>query len=263
MSIASLIQKTLVALAVSGGCGVALAGPIMHIHDGARLATLDVANGAVNIIGGFGTTITDIAFDPLGNLYGLSFTNLYSINKTSGATTLIGSHGISGGNALVFGANGTLYGAGNGTTNLFSISTATGAGTSLGSMRFRSGGDLAFNGGNFFLASSGSQLVKIDLGNLANSAAVGSFGVGNTFGIATGSDGILYSVADNTVYKVNTATGAATSPVSFARQGLRQVFGESFFGEAGVPVPVPEPDVLALLSIGLIGLSRLGTKRRS
>lgn len=254
------VQKILAALALASSAG-AFAAPIMHIHDGTRLATLDVANGAVNIIGAMGTTITDIAFDPLGNLYGLSFTNLYAINKTTAAVTLIGAHGIAGGNALVFGSDGTLYGMGNGTTNLFSINTSTGAGSSLGSTGFRSGGDLAFNAGNFYLASSTSQLIRLDLGNLSNSAAVGSFGVGSTFGIATGSDGVLYSVANNTVYKVDTATGAATSPVSFAGQGLGQVFGESFFGEANVPVT--EPGVIGLLGFGLFGLSRLGRKQRS
>jgi hypothetical protein len=38
----------------------------------------------------------------------MSFTNLYEIDKSTGASTLIGFHGISGGSALVFGADGTL-----------------------------------------------------------------------------------------------------------------------------------------------------------
>jgi hypothetical protein len=254
--------RTVAAMALVIGSSSALSAPIMHIHDGRTLATLDVANGAVVLIGAMGTTITDIAFDPTGNLFGLSFTGLYSINKTTGAASFIGNHGIGLGNALVFGADGTLYGAGAGTTSLFSINPATGAGTSLGSMGFRSGGDLAFNGGSFFLASTTNQLIKVDLGNLANSAAVGAFGVSSTFGIATGSDGVLYAVAGNTVYTVNTATGAATNPVSFAGQGLGQVFGESFFGEAN-ETPVTEPGILGLLGMGLFGLSRLGRNLRS
>jgi len=135
--------------------------------------------------------MTDIAFDPAGNLYGLNFTGLYSINATTAATTFIGFHSIGSGNALVFGTDGTLYGAGGGTTALFTINTTTGFSTSLGNKGFRSGGDLAFNGGNLYLAASGNQLVRIDLGTIGSTAAVGDFGVSGVFGLATGDNGTL------------------------------------------------------------------------
>jgi hypothetical protein len=239
----------------------AVAAPIMHVHDsGGVLARVDVATGNVNVIGNMGVVMTDIAFDPSGDLFGLSFTGFYSINAATGAATLIGNHSIPGGNALVFSDTGTLYAAGANSTSLFTINPATGASTNLGSTGFASGGDLAFNGGDFFLASSASSLVRVDLGNLANSAAVGPFGVPSVFGLATGNDGVLYGVAGTQIFSVNTATGAATNPQSYAGQGLGTAFGQSFRTEAGAP-DIPEPATYALVAAGS-GLLLLTRRRR-
>lgn len=242
-------------LLFAAGIGSAMAGPVMHVHDSqGNLATVDVATGAVSVIGNMGVVMTDIAFNSSGNLYGISFTGLYSINAGTGTASFIGNHGVSGGNALVFSSSGTLYAAGNTTTGLFSLNTATGAGTTLGNTGFASGGDLAFYGGELYLASSGNQLIHIDLGNLAGSASVGSFGVSSVFGLATGDNNVLYGVAGTTVYTVNAATGAASSPISYGGQGLGQAFGQSFFTESGGGRTVPEPQTLALLGLSMLGL---------
>lgn len=252
-------------LAAATMIGVANAGPIMHVHDSSgNLATVDVANGNANVIGNMGVTLTDIAFDPTGNLYGISFTSLYSINASTAAVTFIGNHGISAGNALVFGNDGTLYAAGNTTSSLFSINTLTGTGISLGNMGFTSGGDLAFHNGNFYLASAASQLISIDLGNLLNTSAIGSFGVGGVFGLATGDDNLLYAVAGTNIYQVNTTTGQATNPTSYAGQGLGTAYGQSFYTEAGAgdDSTVPEPTTLALFGIGLAGFGVMRRRMR-
>jgi len=262
MSISQKLRVIALAATLAGGTASVVAAPIMHVHDSAgNLGTVDVATGNASVIGNMGVVMTDIAFDPSGALYGMSFTGLYSINATTAAATFIGNHGISSGNALVFAADGTLYGAGNTTTSLFTINPATGASTNLGNMGFASGGDLAFNGGDFYLASAQNSLVKIDLANLANTSVVGSFGVANMFGLATGDDGTLYGVAGTSVYTINTTTGAATNPVSFAGQGLGQAFGQSFFTEAGAAVPEPGALALISLALALFGVTHVRLRR--
>jgi hypothetical protein len=226
----------------------AMAAPIMYVHDNqGNLGTVDVATGSVSVIGNMGTTMTDIAFDPFGNLFGITFGQLFSINATTASSSLIGSHGVAGGNALVFGSDGTLYGAGFNSGNLFTINPASGATTTVGSIGFNSGGDLAFNSGSLYLASLNSELVRVNATTGAGTL-VGSFGVPNVFGLATGENGVLYAVAGTSVYTVNLGTGALSNPVSFAGQGLSAANGESFFRETQV---VPEPSLLALLAGGI------------
>ena len=228
----------------------ARAAPIMHVHDSSGvLATIDVVTGDAHVIGSMGVQMTDIAFDPTGALFGLSFNGFYAIDPSTAAVTFIGSHPVPFGNALVFGTDGTLYAAGATSTLLFTIDPLTGAGMALGDMGFESGGDLAFYDGGFYLASNTSQLVLVDLADLANTAAVGPFGVSSVFGLATGDDGMLYGVAGTQIFSVDASTGAATSPVDYAGQGLGNAFGQGFFTESGAP-PVPEPGPLALLAAG-------------
>lgn len=240
------------------GSANANAAPIMHVHDSSgNLATVEVVSGVVNVIGNMGVVMTDIAFDPNGDLFGISFTSLYSIDAQTAAASFIGNLGLSSGhNALVFSSTGTLYSASNTSTNLFAVDTATGAATSLGDMGFASGGDLAFFDGEFYLASAASELVRIDLGNLANTSAVGSFGVANVFGLATGDNNTLYGVGGTLICDVNAATGSASACVDYGGQGLGQAFGQSFTTEA----VIPEPGTALLLGVGMAVLSVRGRR---
>jgi hypothetical protein len=238
---------------------------LLHVHDSAGvLGTVDSDTGAVSIIGDLGVVLTDIAFDPTGNLFGISFTNLYSVNADTGATTLIGAHGVSGGNALVFGADGTLYSAGDTSADIFTIDPTSGATTSLGTTGFGSGGDLAFVGGQLFLASNGGDLVSVDLADPTNSAVIGPFGVANVFGIATSDAGTLFGVGGTQIFTVNVATGAAVGPVNFGGQGLVDAFGQSFFTEAGAPPPevIPLPASILMLLGGVVSMFWVGARRR-
>lgn len=246
--------------------GAPASAQVLHIHDtGNRLGTVDIATGTVTILGTMGSDVmTDIAFDPMGNLFGLSFGNLYRIDPFTAAVTLIGAHGIPGGNALVFGTDGTLYGAGAFTTGLYTLSTTTGSSTLLGDIGFASAGDLAFNGGtnSLFLSATTNQLVAIDLGGPITGTAVGPFGFSNVFGLATAENGVLYGVAGTTIFSVNTAAGSGTLVRDYSGSGLTAANGTSFFTEAGAGTTVPEPATLTLFGFGAAGLLALGRRRR-
>lgn len=250
-SLRAHLVSWLLGLALVGSS--AFAAPVMWIHDSAaNLARVDVATGDVTSVGNMGIVMTDIAFDPSGNLYGVSFTDLYRINRDTAAATSIGSLGVGGMNALVFGSDGTLYGAAFNNQNLYTVNPTTGQATSLGSTGFSSGGDLAFFGGELYLADSSSRLVRIDIDTPADSDLIGSFGFGSVFGLATGNDGVLYGVGNTQIFSVNVATGAGTLVSNYAGQGLGQAFGQSFVTEAGAPeepppAGVPLPSTLVLL----------------
>ncbi len=243
----------------------------MYVHDSSgNLGSVDTSSGNASIIGNMGLVMTDIAFDPSGNLFGITFTGLFSINPTTASSSFIGSHGVSGGNGLVFGNDGTLYASGNTTSNLFSLNTGTGTGTSIGNTGFFSSGDLAFVGSDLFLSSTSGELVSIDLSNPSASTAIGSFGVPNVFGIATDETSSLFAVADTTIYSVDPTTGIASGGVSFAGQGLGSAFGQSFFAELGANpgddpslAPVPLPAGLPLMLSGLLGIGLLARRKKA
>jgi PEP-CTERM motif-containing protein len=84
---------------------------------GTKLLTINPATASVSVVGSFsaGTaTMTDLAFNQAGNLYGISSSGgakLYSINKGTGAATLIGASAVSftEGGGLAISSGGVFY----------------------------------------------------------------------------------------------------------------------------------------------------------
>lgn len=206
---------------------------VVHDDQG-TLATVDINTGDVSIVGSMSVVMTDIAFNKDGDLFGLTFQKLYSIDPQTAVVTEIGSHGIPNGNALVFGRDGSLYGAGRLSGGIYRIDTTTATSTLLGDTGYSSAGDLTFSGTEVYLASTSGQLVRVDLNNPVNSYVVGAMGVSNVFGIAT-SAGSVYAVAGTSLYRVNTSTGRLLDQIDFSGQGLSTAYGGSFVGEAGLP----------------------------
>lgn len=218
----------------------------LFIGDGqGNLGTVDIATGSVHVIGNMGHAMTDIAFDPVGNLYGITETDFYSIDRDTGISTWIGSLGVNDANALVFASDGTLYAAGFAGTQLYVVNKSTGQAKAIGNIGpgFRSSGDMAFNGGNLYLSAIGDQLVKIDLTNLYNSRAIGNMGFHDVLGLATGDDGVLYGNAGTQIFSIDTATGAGTFIYDYRGQGLANTNGSTGTPSMeSAPLIINQPD---------------------
>jgi hypothetical protein len=211
----------------------ASAEPVLWIcDDQGKIGKVDVATGKVTLVGDTGVVLTDIAFDPEGKLFGVSYDTFYRIDEATGSSRAIGSLGPTGINALVFSTTGTAYAMGNGGDDLYQIKTRTGAARSIGRVRLGgSAGDLAFHDGRLYLASSSSRLVRVKPSPVGGTA-VGRFGVASVFGLVHGDDGVLYAVAGTSIYSVDPDTGAATFVVDFGGKGLSNANGAASANEA-------------------------------
>jgi hypothetical protein len=224
---------------------------------GGEIFTVNTITGATTMIGNAGVVLTDIAFDPWGNLWGVSFTDFYSINTSSGVATPIGSLGQSQMNALVSDAAGNLLGAMNlGSTQLFSINSSTGATTAIGTgIGINSSGDLEFAGTSLYLSGDAvlDELWSVDAVTGAG-AAIGGFGVDDMFGLAF-QDGVMWGVAGTSIYSIDLITGAASLSTSYS--GPSVAFGAS-------RTIVPEPGTLSMLGLGitLVAISRRQRRTR-
>ncbi len=229
------------------------AGPTMWVDDVyGNIGTVDVSTGTTTVIGNAGVQLTDIAFDGSGNLYGITFDTLYSINKTTAAAAPIGNLGVGQDvNGLTFSSGGTLYASG-ASGNLYTVNTSTGAATALFDTGFASGGDLAFNNGVLYY-TDGTHLLSIDL-TAETASSIGVIGPYPVYGLATLDDGMLYAAANTSIYSVNTTTGAGTLTTTFS--GLGQAWGAT-------TLPIPEPSTFLLLVAGLAGIGFLRRRRMS
>lgn len=198
-----------------------------------------------------GPTFTDIAVSNEGQLFGITFNQLFNINLSSGTSSFIGNLGSTL-NGLGFSQENVLYGTGG--SDFYKIDTLTGATQLISNISgFNSSGDIVFNPNTRrFLASSiGDSLWSIDpnsgsankIGNINFSSVVGLFFErGNLYG---------YTVNGQEI-SINQQTGAGT----FNRNvtGLHgQVWGSGSLpsGESIPSQPVPEPTSILGSILGL------------
>jgi hypothetical protein len=147
--------------------------------------TTGAASGELSISGTKGE-ITSIAWDPVTHaLYGNTTSGfggddqLYRINQTTGAATLIGDLNSVDVYALGFSQTGVLLGESNASGELVSISTTTGAAADIGLTGIGSNYDLASRPGDNVVFGLGAQAFGLFTYNLTTGAAteVGPYGV--------------------------------------------------------------------------------------
>jgi hypothetical protein len=263
-------------LAMVLGASLAHGAPIIVVADaGGPLHTVDVATGTVAALGNPGVIMADIAFDPSGNLYGISEDKLYRIDTSSATTiaspTLVGNMGIYS-QSLVFGADGTLYTA---TSELYTLSTTTGQATLVGSGGYAYGtpygltGDLAFIGGQLYLTAASTDfdtqtsyedLVALDTGN-GHGTLIGHLGSNpgtgflTVWGLATPDNVTLYGVAGRQVISIDPATATGTLLVNDYGQPPFQFLNGAngaAIGTEAAPIPLPAAAWLIAPAFGLL-----------
>ena len=199
-----------------------------------RIGKVEASTGNATLMGPSDVLLTDIAFDPDNNLYGISFSTLYSINQATGKVTFIGNlTGVNDANSLVFGKDGSLYSAGYASKNLYKIDPKTGASTVLFNTGYSSGGDLAFIGSDLYY-TDGQNLILLNLSTKV-SKLIGPIGASYVYGLINGGDDMLYAMAGNSVYSVNITTGKGTLLSTWPAATLGQAYGSTVMGEASSP----------------------------
>jgi Ca2+-binding RTX toxin-like protein len=221
-----------------------MAAEIFVSTDNRELIAIDSQTLASRLIGMTSAVMTDLAFSSDGTLYGISFDSLYVIDPNTGATTLVGSLGISGANALEIDEAGNAFAASNANGMLYSVNLATGSAVGIGtySDSLRSAGDLAFYGDTLFLTASNGSILQLDpeTGALVSNITVtGSGQSGPLFGLEK-QGAMLYGFSGSGVYAVDPDTWEAISMDSI------QGFG-TFYGTASRDFDAPSSDNYTLV----------------
>jgi hypothetical protein len=249
-----MARRLLLAVALLLATPSAWADPDVWVHDiDARLGTLDVATGdyaevGITLFGTIDVPLSDIAFAPGGELYGISYETqsfvgsvLYTIDTTTAVLTRIAQSNVGHPlNALVFRNDGTLLAAGG--SDLVSLDTATAASTPILSFAPHfSAGDLAFDAsGDLYLtvvsgsgAGQQTNLLRLDLAG-GTWELVGGLGYRDVYGLVFAPNGTMYGLSDIDfqVFPVDLVTGVGGTGVSFGASGLAGALGASFLGEA-------------------------------
>jgi hypothetical protein len=214
--------QTLAGLAVADGSTFATS---YHTANG-TLFEVNQATGALTTVG----TATGVDYDDFGStttgLYAVSdgaVQDLYSIDPTTGAATLIGATGLGYGSWRGLSTNsGTLYFADG--ADLYTLSTTTGAATLVG----------AFGG-------------SAEMGVLLTEG-----------GVLYGGDD-----SNNTLDTINTSTGAATSGPTPSASFDGSFYGLAPYPvPTGTTTATPEPATLSLLGMGFSTLALIRRRAR-
>jgi hypothetical protein len=168
---------------------------IIATRDG-KVGTVDGTSGNFAQIATSNLDFSDIALSNSGQLFGITFGNLYKIEPNLGSASLIGNFGLGSSvklNALEF-ANNTLYAAGD--SKLYTINSSTGAATLVANLDsdFNSSGDLVLDAANnrFLATSTGTTTDSLFSVSLTGQATkIGDIGFKNVFGISSSIGGFI------------------------------------------------------------------------
>lgn len=252
-----ILSSLLLALSATVGWSAAAeAGTFYVSTDRGELGTIDDTTGQYARL--YSTPrFTDIALAPDGNLWGITFDSLYSVDLNTGITRYVGALVGDSLNGLGFSTDGSLYGTGR--NKFYSLDLNTGKASTLASIfAFASSGDIVFDAArDVFWATSASSIgdILLTITRDGKATRIGSIGFRSVYGLAFDDRGTLLGYTDNGVQlalDLNTGAGTALRNVS----GLNgYIWGAASKPDATAPKPAstPEPSAIA----GLIVLSAL------
>ncbi|MEZ2226926.1 MAG: hypothetical protein ACBR50_11725 [Microcoleus sp.] len=209
--------------------------------DSGQVGSVDSAGKFVKIA--TSPSLNDIALSSDNKLFGITNSQLYSVDPVSGSSSPIGNLGASVDIVgLAFSPSNVLYATGG--SNLYTINQTTGAASlvaNLGS-NFDASGDLLFDPvSNRFLATSGvnsdNSLFSISLTGQATK--IGNIGFSKVYGLSSKDGNLFGFTGANQRIVINPATGVGTLD-----QNVTGVSGVIFGATSIVtatPTPTPTP----------------------
>lgn len=236
----------------------ATASSLLHTFSNpGEVGTIDTSTGVFTPVITDAPQLTDIALSDNEDLFGVTFSQLYSLDLNTQASTLIGNLGASI-NGLGFDNNDVLYGTGG--SNFYSIDTNSGLATQIANIpNFSSAGDIVFNpDDNKFLGTSSTPnnttLFSIALDGTATE--IGDIGFSNVWGLFFENQTLYGYTSNREQIIIDTDTGIGSFDKNVT--GTTRAIGGAGSLPSKDPVTVPEPGTL----LGLLGLcfAALGTK---
>jgi hypothetical protein len=248
-----------------------------------NLNVINQSTGAlVTAVGPIGFAVTGMAVHPgTGVLYGVTSANspsnpssLITINKSTGAGTLVGGFGGIGGPIadITFTPDGTLYGWCECSDDLVTINTATGVATVVGSSGISTfGSGLASDSsGTLFYAGDGANDSLRTVSRTTGLTTIVTTMTGSPQGdavpaLAFHPGGTLYGLdgldgnPNVTLITINTTTGAVTT-VGATLNGTDAIAFDPPF--AGTAIPAVSDVGLLLLALALGTMGALAYSRR-
>jgi hypothetical protein len=243
----------------------ASAATLYAIDNGAdTLVTIDSVTGVKTTIGSLGTNVSfgDLAWNgtTLFMLGGRGNNALYSVNTTTGAATLIGTHGITDLFGLAYNPlNGTLYASRfSGGTGVYTLDAATGAATLLNAGPPGIGG-MTFNSNLGLLVGTqdgAGSFYSVDAATGVRTLLSNGDGFINDSDLVFDASSNSYFLGDfsGNLYRYDATTYQRTAIAG----GLGQIDGIALLGAVGNGA-VPEPSTWALL---ILGFGAVGARMR-
>lgn len=191
----------------------------IYINTGDELWGFDPVALSATFIGSFedawgalGDSMTDIAIDLSGNMYGVTFSNLYRVNPATAEVTMIGAtdESLVG---LTFLSDGRLVGAG---SSVVVVDTSSGRFTStiVAAGRYSTSGDIVgLPDGNLYWATtsgSGNDDLTVVNPTTGTTTRRGSIGTSSVFGMAWYDDTLWGFTSGSYALAIDSATGRST-----------------------------------------------------